>query len=130
MQQSEGKVLITVYKNARRLLKVFLKHQPISIKDLKRFINVRNIPIEETTGYLFDKGFLHIDPNYAVMRNLLKDPTLSVEYPLSVTVQGKAALEADVESRHYRTLNEIRAWVTLAISVIALILSIISLTVR
>lgn len=119
-----------MYKNARRLLKVFLKHQPISIKDLKRFINVRNIPIEETTGYLFDKGFLHIDPNYAVMRNLLKDPTLSVEYPLSVTVQGKAALEADVESRHYRTLNEIRAWVTLAISVIALILSIISLTVR
>lgn len=102
------------------------------LSDLKLLTNRGDHDLGPAIRFLRRENYLMIDPTYASLHpdeiKLLGD-SVSVCTPLRITKDGLIALEKAERSDTRFKFNEIRAWITLAIAVIALIVSIVALFV-
>lgn len=115
-------------KPAREILNLYLKNPMVhfSIRDLTIRTGKGGPDFERVVAWLWKRGFLETDPNYAALHPdeiKMLGGTIAVDTPLRITRNGEIALEGD---RRF-LFGEFRAWSTLAIAVLALILSVISL---
>lgn len=120
---------------SKEILRLFRKNPHFNnycLSDLKLLTDRNDYDLGPAIGFLRRKNYLMIDPTYANLHpdeiKLLGD-SVSVRTPLRITKDGLIALEKSERSDTRFKFNEIRAWITLAIAVIALIVSIVALFV-
>lgn len=68
---------------------------------------------------------LEIEPNYSVLHDVKNKPNLSVDTPFIYPRSGRAIARKENRSNRRLLFSEIRAWVTLAIALAALMVSIV-----
>lgn len=98
-----------------KLLRFYNSHNLISAKSISQMHNWDVRIIAEYILELIDAGYLHCC-----------DEEFHFTSSLRITAKGQAALYTEIKSRKHFKFTEFRAWVTLAIAVISLILSIIN----
>lgn len=103
------------------------QHRSLSLQQLDVLVSGGFNDVRRAVSYLRRLGYVEIESGYLMMNNLEKDCSLSPHAPLILTFEGKIALEEELARRRDFRWKEFRAWVTLAIAVISLILSIIAL---
>lgn len=109
------------------VLKDIARRSSVTITDLAAIYNQSIDYMEDPILYLRGKGYLDIERNYANLHGLTSDSLISRNTPLTISYPGKIAIEEERKSRKQNSFNEFRAWFTLAIAVIALIISIAAL---
>lgn len=109
------------------VLKDIGRRSSVTIIDLAAIYNRSVDHMEDPVLYLRERGYLDIERNYANLYGLTSDSLISRNTPLTISYLGKIAIEEERKSRKQHSFNEFRAWFTLAIAVIALIISIIAL---
>lgn len=107
------------------LLKLYSCRDSLSLKDLAAIHNKDLTDFIPTVNYLRHNELLEIHPNFTILHG----STLTADAPLRITYEGRVKLEAEQKNRRSNNLKEFRAWVTLTIALIALIVSIISLVI-
>ena len=105
-------------------LKLFSERTSLSINQLSAILNLDSFEFVEVINYLRKNGFLRVEHNYSMVHKSDHD-SISPRTPLSITFEGKRALELERKSRKRFKYNEIRAWITLAIAIAAFALSVI-----
>lgn len=112
-------------KKLRKILKLYVSRPSLSMKDVGILFGVSPFDCSDDVCYLLEHDYLEVEPNYAIMNNISSSDSTPIDAPLSITVSGRVALDQVMDSVKYRRFNEIRAWITLAISILALIISIV-----
>ncbi len=105
-------------KKSLKILHCISLHAPIDAIGLDIYLSLDLDDIEECIDYLLSNELIEIDTS---------DKKLSGAKTFQITKMGKIILENELKFRRNFTFTEFRAWVTLLIAVIALVLSIISL---
>lgn len=103
-----------------KLLKLYATRNTISLSGLSAIYNTHNDYWISPVRYLIEKEYLRINPEYVLLHN--NDFTITA--PIEITYEGKLALEQERKERQVFKFNEFRAWFTLIIAVIALVMSI------
>lgn len=116
-----------MYKDARKTLELIAKYGSLSVPILELLLKFESVDIPGTIEYLYQRGYIEIEPNYAISNNRAKEDFNMIGTPFVITAEGKAALEESYQSAKYRKFNEIRSWITLAIAFAALVVSVIAL---
>jgi hypothetical protein len=111
-----------MYKAARKILIEMKSNPGLTVNNLNVIFRTSTIKVEETVSYLLKAGYLQVEPNYFAVHHVT-DNSVAVDTPLTITVEGKVALEDDSDFVLYRRFNEIRAWITVVIAVAAFIKS-------
>lgn len=100
------------------------------LSDLKLLTNKGDYDLAPAIGLLRRKNYLVIDPTYAALHpneiEMLGD-SVAMRTPLRITREGLIALEKDERFDKRFRFNEIRAWITLGIAILGLIVAVISL---
>lgn len=109
------------------VLKTYKSRSSLTLSQLSAIYNQSIFDVVEPVSYLRKQKFIRIESNHAVLHDFTEESPIDPDTPLEITFAGKAALEAEIKSRRRLTFNELRAWITLAIAVVALIISIIAL---
>lgn len=109
------------------ILKLFPGRKNLSLSQIQAIYNGDVISLSKPVNYLRNLGYLQIDPNFSPAHSSGDKTYISVDTPLVITYLGEIALQTEEKSRRKDFLTEFRAWVTLAIAIIALIVSIIAL---
>ena len=112
-----------------KLLKLFSGRNSLTLSQISAILNQSSFDFAEAISYLRKNGLLRIEHNYSKL-HASDCNAISPQTPLSITHEGRRALELGVTSRNHYKFNEIRAWVTLAIAVAALIISVIDLILK
>lgn len=112
-----------VDKFSLELLRLFYKRETLSLNDLAAIYDVNFFSFAKPIDYLIAIGYLEIDTNYAIIHG----SDLTPESPIILTQKGKIALESELTNRRIFIFTEFRAWFTLAIAVISLIVSIVAI---
>lgn len=97
------------------LLRFYNSHSLVSAESISQIHNWDIRIIAEYILELMDAGYLHCC-----------DEEFHFSSSLRITAKGQAALYTEIKSRKRFKFTELRAWFTLAISVISLVLSIIN----
>lgn len=119
---------------SKKILTLYQSHPSFrfTIHDLVVKTEMNEMDLTPAVLNLFGSGYLKIDPNY---RCLHKDElsnlgdTIAIDTPLCITRDGEVLLEETHRNERRFQYNEIRAWITLAIALLALIVSVIALFV-
>ena len=109
------------------VLKTYKSRDCLTLSQLSAIYNRSIFDVAEPVSYLRKQKLIRIESNYALLHELTEDSLIDPDTPLEITFVGKGALETEIKSRRHLTFNELRAWITLAIAVIALIVSIAAL---
>ena len=105
-----------------KILNVYYKHEELSMNDISLLTKQNFLSSNSTTA-------MHwlLKNNYLVPVDASKSKdSISNTTKYKITQNGKNVVYQKKQQDKYRLFNEVRAWITLAISVIALILSIIN----
>ncbi len=113
-----------------KILQLYATRSSLTLIELGAILNNDPINLAEVINYLRKQGYLHIENNYATIKNLNDNSLVGLNTPLVISFEGKAALEKEIKSRKHYCYNELRAWITLAIAILAFFLSIISLALQ
>lgn len=105
------------------LLKLFQERNSLSLIELGAILNCSAISLAEPIHYLREMNYLRVKS----FHQDTDDDSISLRDSLAITFEGKAALEIEQKSRRHFKYTEYRAWITLAIAILAFILSVISL---
>ena len=109
------------------VLKTYKSRDCLTLSQLSAIYNRSIFDVAEPVSYLRKQKFIRIESNYALLHELTEDSLIDPDTPLEITLEGKAALEAEIKDRHRFRFNELRAWITLGIAGTALVISIIAL---
>lgn len=109
-----------------QVLRICAEHNFASITQLTFVLKSSDLEIAESIQALRQLGYVEIDPDHRLAHDLSVDALIGPNTPLRVTISGKSFLESTNDDKKYRTYNEIRAWLTLAIALVALVFSILS----
>lgn len=110
-----------------KVLEIFSSRRSLTLSQLSAILNIDWMNLSEPVNRLRSLSYLRFEPNHAVMEGLTKDSPLSVDSPLVISFEGRAALEQELKERKQFKYTEFRAWLTLAVAVVALIVSVIAL---
>lgn len=111
------------------ILRIYSSRGVLTLNQLSTVLNVDWMRLGEPVNYLRHLKYLCFEPNHAMLNGLTAESPLSMDDPLVITFMERAAFEHEEQSRKRCKYNEVRAWITLAIAVIALIVSIVALFV-
>lgn len=101
------------------LLELYSKRSQLSAQDIAAITNTDARTVYESLDYLADKKY--------VKACIVAHDTDIFHHPYNITHAGRIALEEEEKKRKDHDFNEFRAWVTLAIAVAGLVLSIVAL---
>lgn len=104
------------------LLRLYSQRNKLSIKEIAAICNQDVRIVAEPVLYLADMKYLRKYEG--------NNKTGMFDTAYMITHAGHITLEAEQKSRKQFKYNELRAWITLAISVMALIISVISLLLQ
>lgn len=102
------------------VLKLYKSRSSLTLSQLSAILNRSWLDAADPVLYLRREGYLRVEPNHAALHNINDDDPIDYETPLVISFEGKGALEAELRTRKRLSFNEIRAWITLAIAVLAL----------
>lgn len=109
------------------ILNQYSTHNSLSLSQLSVLCNYEFEVIIQNLNYLRKQKYVRIVPNYALTHNLTGDSPIDTDTPIEITVEGKIALDVYREERRNFKFVETRAWITLAIALAALVVSIVAL---
>lgn len=115
-----------MYDRLLLLLHIFDERRTLSLRSLSVLLNVNPTAIAADISWLLSKEYLRFEHSYASKHG----DVLTLKAPLSITPEGKNALYLEEKSRKNFKFKEVRAWVTLGISIAAFILAIIDLLLK
>ena len=95
------------------------KNKPLSLSDLTVITDVPHSSFISNIVWLLKNGYLEVDPGYSVLHG----DSLSPKAKLIITQDGIIEIDRLSKAQMKHKFNEIRAWITLAISVAAFIKS-------
>lgn len=98
------------------------KNRALSVQDVMLLLDSSDTEVWPPIKNLFDSGYLHAVGGY-----IAEDGSIAVDTKLRITYAGELALRENSRSKKSHFWTEFRAWFTLAIAGIALIVSIVSL---
>lgn len=101
------------------------RHNAMSIKDVAIVLDINIHYVAEPISYLIDSGYLR-----TLDRSIDTNGPLSLNEKLCITYTGELAMREHEQSKKNNFWIEFRAWGTLAIALIALIISIASLLLQ
>ena len=105
------------------VLKQFAERDSLS---LDQFAALANCSLESAVypvAHLRNLGYLRIHPNQPHAHELNQQPGLDPLIPLQITYAGRALLASEKKSQRRYIFNELRAWITAVIAVLAFIKS-------
>ena len=102
-----------------KLLHFFNSRQHLSVSDLATIFNTSPFTLSDEFIYLKEKGFIVLGDLYS--NDGKSENDVSTRYKISES--GRAYLTEDKKAKKHHLFNEVRAWITLAIAIIALIKS-------
>lgn len=105
------------------ILKLFSSHASLTLSQLSAILNEDSLRLAAPVDHLRKQHFLKIETNHAFLQKMDEDSFLSHDTLLQISFEGKAALEMESKSRKRFRFNELRAWITLVIAVLAFIKS-------
>jgi len=79
-------------------LKLFSERNTLSINQISAILNQNSLEFVEVINYLRKNGFLRIEHNYSMLHKSDHN-AISPQTPLSITFEGKRALELETKSR-------------------------------
>ena len=106
-----------------KLLCILFKRGTLSLHDLGIILETNSIELSDAMSDLLKQGAVEIVPSYASLHG----NTLTLKAPLQITYLGKTLLEQEYRSNKHSKLHEFRAWATLAISALTLLVAAITL---
>ena len=98
------------------------KNRALSVQDVMLLTDSTDTEVCPPVKNLFDSGYLHVAGGYVA-----EDGSIAVDTKLRITYAGELALRENVRSKKLNFWTEFRAWATLAIALIAMVVSLISL---
>ena len=104
------------------LLKLYAQRDKLSIKDISAILNHNARSITEPVMYLVNMEYLR--------QHKASGDTGLFDTSYSITHVGRIALEEEQKIRRHFRYTELRAWITLGIAIIALMISVISLLLQ
>ncbi len=105
------------------ILKLFTPHHPVlTFNEISLLLDKPASDIAQRLTYLNSQRYLQPVGGY-----IPSDGTLAVDTQLQLTYLGKMAVDKFKDEHKRQFWSEFRAWVTLAISICALVLSFIAL---
>lgn len=104
-------------------LRLFNKRNQLSIYDISVLTGIDTLTISSSIDFLLRAGYIQCANGYSLEPGNPPTP----DTPFELTHYGFASMLSGEDHHKYRRFNEIRAWITLGISIISLILSLISL---
>ena len=105
------------------LLKIYDSRHTLSCNQLGAILDADPVEVAQYVIELRNKGFLRIEPNYAISKSLDKDSLFGINAPLQITLDGKAELDMAQKISHEKKVEWIRYWITTSIAVAAFIKS-------
>lgn len=108
-------------KQTYSLLKLFKQRDSLSLIGIGAIYNRDFTDFSSPISWMLAHNYLTIVPDIA----LLEGYDLTPDKPLKITQEGIIALDEEIKAQRKFKYNELRAWITVLISIIALILSIV-----
>ena len=108
---------------SREILELFSKRNCLTLSQLSAILGIDWMTLAEPINYLRKLSYLRFEPNHASLNDLASDSPISMDDPLVITFEGRAAMEQDGQNRRRVKYTEFRAWMTLAIALAAFIKS-------
>lgn len=106
-------------KKSEEILRLYASYDSLSLTDLCKLFKVPLTSVSSNLRWLFQRGYIEpADPNRPLVNGMY-----TVSAPLRITEFGRDTLESKRERRRSYMMNEIRAWITLAIAVAAFVKS-------
>lgn len=112
------------------LLEVFKSKGSLSLSQLSAILDVGIFDLSEPISVLRKQGYLRIEPNHCTVHELSQTDSISLDTPLVITFEGRAALDNHQQDRRSKKFNDLRAWITLAIACASFVLAVISLLLQ
>lgn len=106
-------------KKVLSILEIFNKRKALSLIELAAIINTDWDKLSRPINWLLDNKYIQVESGHS----FLHGEDITPKTPLEITVQGEIALSQEKESHKRTKFNEIRAWITLGISIAAFIKS-------
>ena len=104
------------------ILKLYSERHSLSLSDISVITNCGLKTLTSPVYWLFKNGYLKIcDPRHQ------GEEMYTVSTKLRITQEGRNYLSQQVENSKSHKINEFRSWTALALSAIAIIVSIIAL---
>ncbi|MBS6396707.1 MAG: hypothetical protein KH452_06100 [Clostridiales bacterium] len=108
------------------LLKLFKERQILTLSQLGAILNVDCLHLSQPIHFLIEQGYLK--------KGIEIPPTegdlLSLDTPIEITYKGIVSISLTQKEQKYFKYNEVRAWITLSISIAAFLLSVLSLYLK
>lgn len=101
------------------VLKLYKSRSSLSLSQLSAILNQSWFDVADPVLYLKREGYLRVEPKHAALYGVKSDDPIDPDTPIVISFEGKAALEAEIKARKHTSFNELRAWITLAIAVLA-----------
>lgn len=105
------------------VLKLYRSRSSLTLSQLSAILNRSWFDVADPALHLKREGYLKVEPNHAALHGINFDDPIDPDTPLVISFEGKAALEAEMKARKHASFNDIRAWITLAIAILAFIKS-------
>ena len=117
-----------------KVLSIFVDRKRFTLHDLCVKMDLTDVVLAPYVLHLKNElDFLEVDPTFASLSpNEMErlDNSISVDTPLRLTHKGWLALKMHSQSTKQHHIDEIRAWATLSIALVALITSIVALLLK
>ncbi len=109
-------------------LKIFMEYDSISINEVAKLLDVNYTNILSEFNFIFEIGYIHIVSNENSSPSLLtKRGNLPINAQLAITQRGRIAYENYEKKQKSDKLKNIRDWITLAVAVATLIVTIVNI---
>lgn len=109
------------------VLKLYRSRSSLTLSQLSAILNRSWFDVADPVLFLKREGYLKVEPNHAALHNIKPDDPIDPDTPIVISFEGKAALEAESKARKHTSFNELRAWITLSIALVGIVVAIISL---
>lgn len=110
-------------KTSKKILEEYSIRPSMSLLQLSAVLNTNFRTLAVPVNYLQEKGFLQIEPNHAMTRNMKQSDSITMNTPLEISYLGRIALEEDQKLSREKRNELIRYIITTAIAVAAFLKS-------
>lgn len=116
--------------NVLLILELYEERQILSLVQLAAIVDVEPVMVFERVNWLYQHGYVCLEPRYARANNLTGNEPITINTPLLITLEGQAALQNRHRTVHQQKKEDIRYIITTVIAVAALITAIVSIVLQ
>lgn len=116
-------------KQTFTFLRLFELRNTLSISDISTISNIDYKYAADIISWLFDRSYIKKVYNNPIDINS-KANSFTSKTKFEITNEGRLALKNECQLKRNYILNEVRAWITLTISVISFLLSLANLFIH